>query len=279
MRSCANPGPRLCFHARTLSGCEDRARAAERDLAQSWLNILAQGQPAGLTLGNHAGGVRVAPAPRVTFGHDQHVLAQRWQQLAAERAAVGRGLEVLRRADRPPSRRFGTAVSVSGRPVPLRGHAPAPPTPAPHTPQPPRRRPLRTAAARPPTPAHTTAARTDGSAPDRRSPRSSRPVRRRASLASSPRAAGQWLRSALTSSRFFIFDRPLMPISFARFCRSLLPPVLVGAGLAALLAGRRPARLGAGVRDPRRLLLALALVAQGLVLLLRPSRRTWTLLR
>src|SRR5947208_9764267 len=44
----------------------------------------------------------------------------------------------------------------------------------------------------------------------------------------------------------------------------LLRPVLVGAGLAALAAGRAPA---AGVRDPRRLLLALALAPQGLVLL------------
>src|SRR3954452_107977 len=43
----------------------------------------------------------------------------------------------------------------------------------------------------------------------------------------------------------------------------LLGPVVVGAGLAALLRGR----LAVGVGDPRRLLLALALPAQSLVLL------------
>src|SRR5215212_6257619 len=55
----------------------------------------------------------------------------------------------------------------------------------------------------------------------------------------------------------------------------VLAPVLVGAGLAALLAGLLPVAVG----DPRRLLLARALVAQRLVLLLvldaRAGILTW----
>jgi hypothetical protein len=59
-------------------------------------------QPAGLARGQRALGVGVAPAARVALGHDQDVLAQRGQVFVAERAAVGRRLEVLRAPDRPP---------------------------------------------------------------------------------------------------------------------------------------------------------------------------------
>src|SRR5215212_3921503 len=55
----------------------------------------------------------------------------------------------------------------------------------------------------------------------------------------------------------------------------LLRPVLVGAGLPALLGGRAAARVG----DPSRLLLALALLAQGLVLFRVLHARAVTLLR
>ena len=51
-----------------------------------------------------ASGVRVAPPGAVVLGRDQHVLAHRVEPLTAERAAVGRGLQVLRAADRPPAR-------------------------------------------------------------------------------------------------------------------------------------------------------------------------------
>src|SRR4051812_46437044 len=47
------------------------------------------------------GGVR-APA-RVALGHPERVLAERGEMLAAEQAAVGDGLAVLRAAPRPPA--------------------------------------------------------------------------------------------------------------------------------------------------------------------------------
>jgi CHAD domain-containing protein len=46
--------------------------------------------------------VRVAAAAGVAFGGDQHVLAERGQVMAAERAAVRRGLAIRRAAHRPP---------------------------------------------------------------------------------------------------------------------------------------------------------------------------------
>src|SRR5579871_2537923 len=53
---------------------------------------------------HHAFGVGVAPATRVTLGHDQHVLAERRQMLTAERTAIRRRLAILRRSDAPPAR-------------------------------------------------------------------------------------------------------------------------------------------------------------------------------
>jgi hypothetical protein len=46
--------------------------------------------------------VRVTATARVTLGDDQHVLAERRQSAAAQRAAVRRRLEVLRSANDPP---------------------------------------------------------------------------------------------------------------------------------------------------------------------------------
>jgi CHAD domain-containing protein len=46
--------------------------------------------------------VGVAATAGVPFGGDQHVLAERWQVMAAERAAVRRGLAIRRAAHRPP---------------------------------------------------------------------------------------------------------------------------------------------------------------------------------
>lgn len=66
--------------------------------------LLTSGQAPGLALAPHASCVRVATARGVALGEDQRVLAQRGQELVAERAAVGRGLEALRPAHRPPSR-------------------------------------------------------------------------------------------------------------------------------------------------------------------------------
>ncbi len=54
----------------------------------------------------HARGVRVAAAAGVAFGGDQHVLAERGQVMAADRAAVRRGLAVRRAAHRPPRGRW-----------------------------------------------------------------------------------------------------------------------------------------------------------------------------
>ena len=54
--------------------------------------------------GEHAGGVRVPAATGVAFGSDQHVLAERGQLMAAEWAAIRRGLAIGRAAHRPPRR-------------------------------------------------------------------------------------------------------------------------------------------------------------------------------
>src|SRR2546423_11031827 len=61
--------------------------------------LLPRRQPAALAGSHHALGVRVPPPPRIALGKDQHVLAERGQVTAAKRAAVGRGLAVLRATD------------------------------------------------------------------------------------------------------------------------------------------------------------------------------------
>ena len=50
----------------------------------------------------HAFGVGMATAARITLRCDQHVRGRRVQRVAAERAAIRRRLGVLRPADRPP---------------------------------------------------------------------------------------------------------------------------------------------------------------------------------
>ena len=56
------------------------------------------------TGGEHAPSVCVASAGGVALWEDQHVLAQCGQMVAAERAAVRGGLQVLSRAHSPPAR-------------------------------------------------------------------------------------------------------------------------------------------------------------------------------
>ncbi|HEV7943194.1 MAG TPA: CHAD domain-containing protein [Solirubrobacteraceae bacterium] len=56
----------------------------------------------------HALGVGVAAAARVSFGRDQQVLTQRRQQMTADRTSVGLGKAIARWANRPPSRRRKT---------------------------------------------------------------------------------------------------------------------------------------------------------------------------
>lgn len=70
--------------------------------------------------GEHAFGVHVATPARVAFGRDQHVLAERGQVMAAEWAAIRRGLAVRRAANRPPwslrkSRGHRSIFAPSGR--------------------------------------------------------------------------------------------------------------------------------------------------------------------
>ncbi len=46
--------------------------------------------------------MRVAPAARVAFGRDQHMLAQRGQMMTTKRTAIRRRLAIRRSANRPP---------------------------------------------------------------------------------------------------------------------------------------------------------------------------------
>jgi hypothetical protein len=64
--------------------------------------LFAQHQPALRTGAHHARGVGVAPAAGIPFRGDQHVLAERGQMMAADRAAVRRRLAIRRTAHRPP---------------------------------------------------------------------------------------------------------------------------------------------------------------------------------
>jgi hypothetical protein len=66
--------------------------------------LLAGWEPAGLARGEDAFAVGVAPAARIALWVHEHMLRQRRQMAAAQRAAVGRGLQVLGAADIPPPR-------------------------------------------------------------------------------------------------------------------------------------------------------------------------------
>lgn len=66
----------------------------------------------------HALGVGMAAAACVSFGRDQQVLAQRRQQMTADRTSVGLGKAIARWANRPPSRRRKAAHRPILTPVP-----------------------------------------------------------------------------------------------------------------------------------------------------------------
>ena len=67
------------------------------------LHVLAQRQPPRPPRLHHAVGVGVAAALRLALGNDEHVRAQRGEELAAQRAAVGARLVVRRRAHGVPA--------------------------------------------------------------------------------------------------------------------------------------------------------------------------------
>ena len=77
------------------------------------LYLLAEREPPGLALPEHARRVRVASAPVVAFGLDQHVLAQRATGTDRRTGSDSRRLEVLRRPDRPPPWRVGHPLMVA----------------------------------------------------------------------------------------------------------------------------------------------------------------------
>ena len=71
----------------------------------AWLRclpLITAWQLARSACGEDTLGVGVPPSCHVALRGDQHVLAQRRKVLGAERTAVGGGLAVLRRTDRPP---------------------------------------------------------------------------------------------------------------------------------------------------------------------------------
>lgn len=74
----------------------------------------------------NAVGVSVSAPTRIPLRKEQHVLADRMELLIAERADVGRGLQVLRAAHVPPPKGFlvghSTASIASVRRVPRRPH-------------------------------------------------------------------------------------------------------------------------------------------------------------
>ena len=85
-------------------------RAAEQpgEQARLWVRappLVTRRQASVLAGCQHTIGVSVPPKLSVAFGCDQDVLAQSGQVLAAERAAVGRWLQVPGGTCRPPARR------------------------------------------------------------------------------------------------------------------------------------------------------------------------------
>ena len=67
-------------------------------------------QPPGVVGTLHTPGVRVAPQRVVALGEEQDVVAHRRELPPAERARVGRGLQVLRPPELPPARLRGHFV-------------------------------------------------------------------------------------------------------------------------------------------------------------------------
>jgi hypothetical protein len=77
--------------------------------------LVMRGEPAGSALLQRTRGVCVASSPRIALRHHQDVLAERRQQLPAERAAVRRRLEAPCGPDRPPARRHEPHPRRAGR--------------------------------------------------------------------------------------------------------------------------------------------------------------------
>ena len=233
-----SPGPRV--HASSTRRSPAPRRASRRGASlpaatprpptrdHAWprrLYLLAEGEPPGLALPEHARRVRVTSAPVVAFWLDQHVLAQRRQVLIAERAAIRRRLEVLRRPDRPPPWRVGHPLMVAIQrpgvvhPLRLAGCEPA------------------WRGCRPRSPCELWIESRPGAGgilvliPPSSFLSRGRLVGAPARLRNAgeyvharptARGQGQWLRSASMSSLLFILERPSMPISAARFSRSPL---------------------------------------------------------
>ena len=89
----------------STKACEERRSA--------WLGcspLITAWQSARSACGEDALGVGVPSSCRVSLGGDQHVLAQRRKVLAAERTAIGGGLAVLRRTDRPPPNAWAASL-------------------------------------------------------------------------------------------------------------------------------------------------------------------------
>jgi hypothetical protein len=93
------------FVVRRLADPSEPAPPSRRRARLSGSPLFASRELAGLPLREHAVGVGVAAAAGVSFGRDQHVLAEGREVAAAEGAAIGGGLAVLRPAHRPPARR------------------------------------------------------------------------------------------------------------------------------------------------------------------------------
>ena len=79
------------------------AQEARQQTGCGWTPVVLQRQASCLAGARDAGAVRVAPSRRIALGHDEHVLAERREQVAAEGAAVGGRLAVGRRAHGIPA--------------------------------------------------------------------------------------------------------------------------------------------------------------------------------
>ena len=93
------------LRARRSAAAGEKAAPERRAPRLRRAPVLAQRQPAGRARRHHAGGVGVAAAAVVALREQQHVLRQRGQPAAADRAAVGGRLAVGGRAHLPPGGR------------------------------------------------------------------------------------------------------------------------------------------------------------------------------
>src|SRR5437588_2076870 len=66
--------------------------------------LVAQHQLPARPRRHHAARVRVAATPGITFGRDEHMLAERGQMITTQRTAIGRRLAVRRTSNGPPWR-------------------------------------------------------------------------------------------------------------------------------------------------------------------------------